>query len=262
MQACLPPPVTTLGNQRLTSSAFCLKLAPMMQEGGMTMNSSRTDGFKTLARKVPAPRLRNFLTELANFSGDQEGATRLSRRYANLLPPPRHLRAQLRQSAPLLREHHPEVSLEQEDEVVLRGWLIPLRNWVQTIWRAPDLRTKRFYLYRLLSAEMYTTEGKGLEITNLMFVAGPVTVEFEPPSAFEQALEYLLGSIHRTRHCANPECRHQPYFFAQRRTQKYCSEACAEPAQRRAKRAWWLKHGDAWREARRKKPTQRRRRTE
>lgn len=41
--------------------------------------------------------------------------------------------------------------------------------------------------------------------------------------------------------CANPECK-RPYFITTRRDQKYCSDECAAPAKREAKRRWWAEH--------------------
>lgn len=46
--------------------------------------------------------------------------------------------------------------------------------------------------------------------------------------------------------CPNPECPAR-YFVAGKRSQKYCSKACAAPAQRELKRTWWSKKGPAWR---------------
>jgi hypothetical protein len=64
----------------------------------------------------------------------------------------------------------------------------------------------------------------------------------------------------RMRYCPNPTCP-APYFIARRRSQKYCSDDCALPAQRELKRAWWKEHGDEWRKARKgstKKPKRKR----
>jgi len=73
---------------------------------------------------------------------------------------------------------------------------------------------------------------------------------------FEIALCYCLHSVDRLRVCQNHECN-APYFFAKRRSQKYCSDICALPAQREFKRRWWAEHGEAQRRSRKasvKKP--------
>ena len=41
--------------------------------------------------------------------------------------------------------------------------------------------------------------------------------------------------------CRNPSCP-APYFFASRRDQLYCSNACAGPAKKAAKLKWWHEH--------------------
>lgn len=54
----------------------------------------------------------------------------------------------------------------------------------------------------------------------------------------------MLEAIHsadRMRICGNPQCP-APYFIASRRSQKFCCDACALPAQREYKRKWWNEH--------------------
>jgi hypothetical protein len=65
----------------------------------------------------------------------------------------------------------------------------------------------------------------------------------------------LLRALHvadRMRHCPNAACP-APYFIARRRSQKYCSDACALPAQREFKALWWKNYGTEWQRARRAK---------
>jgi hypothetical protein len=57
---------------------------------------------------------------------------------------------------------------------------------------------------------------------------------------------YATKISDRMRVCANPDCRAR-YFVASKRIQKYCSKACAAPAQRALKRTWWKEHGPKWR---------------
>lgn len=50
-----------------------------------------------------------------------------------------------------------------------------------------------------------------------------------------------LGCVQNAGHlnvCANQHCP-VPYFFSKRKDQKYCSDECAAPAKREAKRRWW-----------------------
>jgi hypothetical protein len=75
----------------------------------------------------------------------------------------------------------------------------------------------------------------------------------EPPTRIEEYLWYLMDAG-PTRKCQNPECA-APYFFAKRRTQRYCSKDCAEPAQRAFKINWWKRKGKQWRANRRAEST-------
>lgn len=72
--------------------------------------------------------------------------------------------------------------------------------------------------------------------------------------SFAHVLLRAIDVSDRMCRCPDPDCP-APYFIAQRRSQRYCSEACAQPAQRELKRRWWREHGGAWRRARRKRRT-------
>jgi hypothetical protein len=58
------------------------------------------------------------------------------------------------------------------------------------------------------------------------------------PTPLEAVFHYLWQYTERAQHCANPECP-APYFFATKKSQKYCSPECAEPARRASKLRWW-----------------------
>jgi hypothetical protein len=66
---------------------------------------------------------------------------------------------------------------------------------------------------------------------------------------FGQVLVRATDISDRMRRCANFECP-APYFIARRLTQKYCADACAQPAQKESKRRWWREHGSDWRSRR------------
>lgn len=57
--------------------------------------------------------------------------------------------------------------------------------------------------------------------------------------------------LERLRKCENPECA-APYFIARRKDRMFCSEDCAHLI---AARRWWTKHGNEWRQTRRKRRT-------
>jgi hypothetical protein len=73
---------------------------------------------------------------------------------------------------------------------------------------------------------------------------------------FAQVLVRAIDISNRMRRCTNFECP-APYFIARRLTQKYCSDACAQPAQKEFKRRWWREHGSDWRSGRMKNRTSR-----
>ena len=66
------------------------------------------------------------------------------------------------------------------------------------------------------------------------------------PDAFAQVLLRAVDVADRMRRCPTPACP-APDFIGQRRSQRYCSDACAVPAQREFKRIWWREHGNNWR---------------
>lgn len=53
----------------------------------------------------------------------------------------------------------------------------------------------------------------------------------------------------RLRKCENPDCA-APYFIARRKDRLFCSEDCAHLI---AARRWWTKHGNEWRQTRKKR---------
>lgn len=214
------------------------------------MNSSNPRDGSTLAprsRTIPAPRLRRFLTELANLGEGEEAVSRFCSRFQDVLPRPANLESTVLQHA--RRSGLPLPSAAQREQMTWKSWYRPLRNWIRSIWATQDERTKRWLLYPLLDSEMYASEGPAPIVSTLCFLEAPIDIQLGPPRPFEQALTYLLNSGKRSRHCKNPDCA-APYFFAGRRNQKYCSEDCALLQQKAYKRRWWQQNGKKWRENR------------
>ncbi len=75
-----------------------------------------------------------------------------------------------------------------------------------------------------------------------------------PRSEFQGALYELLRRSAFVKRCANSNCP-APYFIADKTTQRYCSESCAEVLQRAYKLQWWKEHGS---ERRRKRSRRKR----
>ena len=128
-------------------------------------------------------------------------------------------------------------SAEQEAE-----WIWTLHTHLCRIWDQPDYRTRQWGGFLLL--HLARGEAGSRHLTLLGF-PGPLP----PPTLFEQALMWFVDVGDRARHCPNPDCV-APYFFAARRSQKYCADICARPSQREFKRRWWAEHGSVRRKSR------------
>lgn len=191
---------------------------------------------------------KQFLAELANV--ERDGMNRFLRRYGRMIPnqfSPGNLdeAAIQAQSDRVVKEERMTYRLEG----ILTPTILDLRNVVRRVWVEPDLRTKRYGVFLLWKWAMYPGFLEGASIGVPLM---PLTLP--PPTLFEQSLQYLLDSADLAHYCANPDCP-APYFFAKRRSQRYCSDACAEPARREFKRKWWTEHGEEWRAERKgKKP--------
>ena len=67
--------------------------------------------------------------------------------------------------------------------------------------------------------------------------------KIEPdPSCLEAVLAYAcVEHSDRLRYCQNPECR-EPYFWAERKDQQFCSKDCGSYGQKESKRNWWRRN--------------------
>ena len=149
----------------------------------------------------------------------------------------------------------------EREQAVSIVWIIALSNMLRNLWTEPDLRQKegRAFLFRSLfysaGSDADTSESMSADELLAELLGRARFPHIPPPIPFEQALSYLVKYANKARYCANPECP-APYFFVQRKNQRYCSEICAAPAQRELKRRWWAEHGEEWRAARQgKKPS-------
>lgn len=116
-------------------------------------------------------------------------------------------------------------------------------------WDAPNSRTRSWYLFMIRHSYAFQMRQQAAGYTNHQLTAPPTAEQklalkqllTAPPeiSALEAALYYLQEGIgDRAKHCGYAGCRN-PYFVAEKRWQKYCSEECASPSNREAKRKWW-----------------------
>jgi hypothetical protein len=219
------------------------------------MTYSTTDPSRPIAA-ISAARAKAFLCQLANLREDQKAALHFKTRFGGLFLSEvpwgvvRHWAINIEaenfaDEIKNLATSRPEWS---EDDLLQRYWLLPLRDAIRAIWEAPDSLVKQWGVFTILAN--YFTFG------NRILFIGPVQGPLElssysagPPGPCGRILLHLIKNAERTRRCGNPECP-APYFFAARRSQKYCSTECSQPAQRESERKWWSKNGPAWRRER------------
>jgi hypothetical protein len=174
-------------------------------ENDMTTKSSQKSRDQVLVLGVMSTgRAEKLLLDWANvkYAGKDSGAAyqRLAERYPEVVP---EARPRLPGELPLAR---------------LFGELLRLA------WDAPTPRKREWYLHDAESLYHHDTGRFG-----------------DPPThatPLEAMLYHFRRNVGRALHCPNPDCV-APYFFSQKKGQKYCSDVCALPAQREAKRRWW-----------------------
>jgi hypothetical protein len=191
---------------------------------------------ETLAR-ISTADAKRFLTELANLRDD--AVERFQKGFGALVP--NNIVARF-----YLGKDSFKRFTEEEEKKATEDRILELRNLVRKVWIQPDMRTKRYGVFLLWKWSMFT----------LTWVEQEIPDGLPPYSPFEKAILLLSDAAEFARYCGNPEC-FTPYFFASRRNQKYCSDACAKPAQREFKRQWWAEHGEKWRATRKPKKSNR-----
>lgn len=190
------------------------------------MGSSRKAKSKILGVVTPT-RAKVFLTRLANRSLDKDSAK--------------------------LRLAYPEMVEPLPD-----SWEVAL-SWVQIYlrlaWDTPDERYREWYLHEMrrhyrdsvteasfrqeepklgpLLFSAIPAAGIDRDLVDERLIRPPVVTPFEGAAFYFQS---RVGNL--AKHCQHSECA-EPYFIADKRWQKFCSEACAGPANRESKRKWW-----------------------
>lgn len=198
--------------------------------------------------QLSATKTEEFLRELANLH--DTGFKKFSARYSLLIPSEPVGDAKLSTTSKPAGETTSTLEQELTAEEVRRAFYLSLHERVQMVWHAPDLRRKRYgvfltWYWALLHSDILAAD---------FLLKVPSVLLLPPLGPLEIALDYLLLNSDRTRFCLNPDCP-APYFFAKRRSQKYCSEDCAQLAKREAKLRWWKEHGTKWRNDRAAKNT-------
>ena len=215
------------------------------------MISSKNKAVRTLA-PISSVLAREFLRRLANLREDSAASLRFKARFGRLFLA----------EVPWQLVRHWAVNIDaegydlgdetcpkwQEDDLLRQYWLLPLRDAVRGIWKAPGVMTKQWAVFVVL-ANYFTFGDRGLFVGPILGPLESSSFATISPGPCGKILLHLIKNAELTRYCGNPECP-APYFFAARRSQKYCSTDCSEPAQRASARKWWRKHGPGWRRAR------------
>jgi hypothetical protein len=209
---------------------------------------------QTLAR-ISTAKLKKFLTELANLRDDLDSTRRFERAFAAFIPSFHRTslfdQTQIEEDEQLKRTFTPTLQDRVIENFGAHFWMLPsLQMVVCRLWIEPDVRQREWAAF-IIRYHLYTVAQDQSSEVDFLDTSSDRIPRIPPPTPFEQALVYLVKFADKARYCANPECP-APYFFAERKNQKYCSEICAAPAQRELKRQWWAEHGEEWRTARKK----------
>jgi hypothetical protein len=130
------------------------------------------------------------------------------------------------------------------DQEIRTYWLKQLRDAIRTVWTLPELRSKRWAVHKILEQFLNRGDKRFNFVPMGESYADAFLDTLGPPSRLEQILEALVAerSHHLARICRNSDCPY-PYYFADRKTRKFCSDMCALPAVRESKRKSWKKTG-------------------
>ena len=201
------------------------------------LNSSNMARTQALAG-ISATEAQRFLTELANLRTEQSAVERFKTHFEQMIPP---WTWRFGRGVDIPTRANPSRRSKDRGEQE-RERILGLRDRLRWVWEQEEVRSKEYGVL-LICQELYSHQDEAFAILDIP--PGPPP----SPSPFEAALLYLLKAANLTRICGNSDCPAR-YFFASRRSQKYCSGNCALPAQQEYKRQWWAKAGKEWRRTR------------
>jgi|ERR1019366_2234059 hypothetical protein len=186
-------------------------------------------------KKIPAKRARGFVLELANLKDEPASVDRFLTRFADFFP---SRRLQRKKEIEYLVQTRQLKSLNATPEKLARARsaiiLGDLQSWLRHAWTQSDARAREWKIFELRQHFwLRTTRDFDRDFNR--------EDEVPPPFCFEQAMDYLLRNGGLAKVCKNESCP-APYYFAIRRSQKFCSDVCAGPAKRAAKLRWWNKN--------------------
>jgi hypothetical protein len=209
------------------------------EESNVEKYSSIGSALSVLAREVSPGRAERFLLELANLKiTDATSRSRFEQSFSDFIPPTPGRLYDVTESPP-----------SQLYEVIsFPRFIFTLQHLLRAAWERPTTFDREVHL-GFTTQEVYkqflrATDMKPAEDT-------PLHALWKPLGKVFICLTRAQRVADRMRRCDNASCP-APYFIAERRNQKFCTEICAAPAQREQKATWWKEHGPEWREKRKK----------
>jgi hypothetical protein len=118
------------------------------------------------------------------------------------------------------------------------------RDLARRLWSGGDqggIGTLEEFLFAAVTGSPYAVAGPGVHIDwrRQAFI-------YRPRTNLQAAFYHLMEHSHLAKVCGNVECA-RPYFIGDRPNERYCSDACFEQSQERAKKNWWKERGKEWR---------------
>lgn len=211
------------------------------------MNSRSAKPSRFLAVSSPAEEAKEFLISLANLQDHKPAFEQLRRKFPDILEAVSG--AMYVRYSPIKPKVYSPGSPEH-DEINRSRWIVPLRDRLRAIWRAPDVATKQWGLFRI--SQDFFLRGDPAMLGENGLPYPDFALSWKPPTRTERFLLELMKWADLLKYCDNPDCA-APYFIATRRSQKYCHLDCSKPAQRESKKRWWKENGNRLRAVVRKK---------
>jgi len=201
------------------------------------MNSSSDTPLWTLARSVKKSQGIRFVLDLLNLRTDDRAARqRFCKLYADFIP----------------WEDAGRNELKMFNSVQGLGRLAVLRENLAIAWRMQTAWDRQVALAVPLGAALQDFHQRFARNTSTQYLR-PYAPNVIAAAKTIGAILQVMASAASLRFCGNLDCTITPYFIAERSTRRFCSEVCALPAQREAKRNWWARHGKPRRKAKRKR---------
>jgi hypothetical protein len=193
---------------------------------------------------------QNFPEFIPKFAMNSAAANLLRRRLSEMsiglgwsaVPSP--IEYSMARVIPQLQERMSEEDFEtlgrNPDSKIPGLLLLLLSDFIQQAWWVPELRERDWKLFLARK-----------QIWALLMPAGwEAPLNAPPRIPLEEAVFHLQSEERRARRCGNTDCP-APFFFANRKNQKFCRDECAAPAKSAAKKRWWEERGIEWRQQRR-----------